>query len=614
MGLTQPMTGKMNKVKCGFAILLSFLACTVAQAQSVAEKARQYATEKNYDKAIELYGELYKQSPDSVYEEYISVLILGNKCKVAEKLVEKRAAAYPAYSRQPEVNLELGRVYDECSHPEKSKVQYDSVLGMLNGDDILTTNIAKAFTEINRNDYAILTYERALMLLGNPPMYGRPLAALYAKVGNLEKAVEALLRGGPSVFMTAESAKETLLELVGTDAQKIQQVQKGLIKKINQDPGNNYYGEILTWIYTQKNDWEGALIQIEAIDERNQENGRRVMDFARTAVAAKQYEIANKGFDAIIAKGKDVPYYILARSEKLAASLAQMQENNARKPEDIAALAALYDSFLVDYPKHYTMRTAADFATLHAVYGNNVKKAIDILKLAIAEPDTRRNMMGVFKLQLGDYYLLQGKVWDASLTYSQVEKEFKQDVMGEDARFRNARLAFYRGDFDLAQKQLGILKSGTTNLISNDAIDLSVLITENVEDSVTLPLERFATAGLLLFQNKDSEAEALVDSISNAYPKHPLNDDLVMMRASIAMKHQDFPKALAHLKEVIEKYGKDVQGDDAVYKTAEIYYNDLHQPVEAKKYYEQLIIDYPGSTYAQAARQKLAELKAQGVQ
>jgi tetratricopeptide (TPR) repeat protein len=223
-------------------------------------------------------------------------------------------------------------------------------------------------------------------------------------------------------------------------------------------------------------------------------------------------------------------------------------------------------------------------------------------------------MMGVFKLQLGDYYLLQGKVWDASLTYSQVEKEFKQDVMGEDARFRNARLAFYRGDFDLAQKQLGILKSGTTNLISNDAIDLSVLITENVEDSVTLPLERFATAGLLLFQNKDSEAEALVDSISNAYPKHPLNDDLVMMRASIAMKHQDFPKALAHLKEVIEKYGKDVQGDDAVYKTAEIYYNDLHQPVEAKKYYEQLIIDYPGSTYAQAARQKLAELKAQGVQ
>jgi regulator of sirC expression with transglutaminase-like and TPR domain len=108
------------------------------------------------------------------------------------------------------------------------------VLAMLNGDDILTTNVAKAFTEINRNDYAILTYERALLLLGNPPMYWRPLAALYAKVGNLEKAVEALLRGGPSVFMTAESAKETLLELVGTDAQKIQQVQKGLIKKINQ--------------------------------------------------------------------------------------------------------------------------------------------------------------------------------------------------------------------------------------------------------------------------------------------------------------------------------------------------------------------------------------------
>jgi tetratricopeptide (TPR) repeat protein len=222
-------------------------------------------------------------------------------------------------------------------------------------------------------------------------------------------------------------------------------------------------------------------------------------------------------------------------------------------------------------------------------------------------------MMGLFKLQLGDYYLLTGKVWDASLTYSQVEKEYKQDVMAEDARFRNARLAFYRGDFDLAQKLLGILKSGTSTLISNDAIDLSVLITENVEDSNTAPLQRFATAGLLMFQNKDKEAELLIDSIVTAAPKHPLADDIVMMHARLAIKHRDFTKALTYLKEVAEKYGKDVLGDDAVYKMAEIYDEELHQPQEAKKLYEQLVIDYPGSTYVQAARQRLSDMKAQGI-
>lgn len=592
-------------------LALPFLA---AAQELSADRARMLAAEKKYDEAILIFSELYKTQPDSVYQDYLNALLDGGKHKQAEKLVEKKVTDRPMRMQDPGLNMELGMVYDRIGKPEKAKVQYDSIIGMINGDDIFTSNIAKAFIDGGRNDYAIKTYERALQMLGNPPMYGRALANLYAKTGDLEKAMDALLRGGPSVFMTADQAKEQLLEIVGTDQKRILQVQKALVKKINQEPANNYYGEILTWVYTQKDDWDGALIQIEAIDERNQETGRRVMDFARQAVLARQFEVANKAFDDIIAKGNQSPYYVLAKSEKLAAGLKQIELNAARKPEDVAALAALYDSFMVEFPKQYTQKTAADFATLHAVYGNNVKRAIEILNKSIAEPDTRRNMMGQFKLQLGDYYLLSGRIWDASLSYSQVEKEYKQEIIAEDARFRNARLSFYRGDFDLAQKQLTILKSGTSNLISNDAIDLSVLITENVEDSVTAPLHRFAAAGLLMFQNKDKEAAAIIDSIMTAWPKHPLADDIVMMHAKLAIKHRDFPEALKRLAEVTEKYGKDVLADDAVFKTAEIYDKELHQPQEAKTRYEQLIIDYPGSTYAQVARLRLEEMRTQGVQ
>jgi predicted Zn-dependent protease len=390
------MTGKNNIMKALSVALLLLAAASNSFAQATADKARQLAEEKKYDDAVKMYDELYKRQPDSFYTDYLNTLLEAGKFKQAEKLAEKKASLFPKNVRSPEMNMELGQVYDKAGKPDKAKVQYDSVLGMLNGDDIFTTNIAKTFVDAGRDDYAILTYERALMLLGNPPMYGRQLATLYAKTGNLEKSVDALLRGGPSVFMTADNAKEMLLELLGTDPKKLQQVQKALVKKINQEPGNNYYGEILTWIYTQKDDWDGALIQIEAIDERNKESGRRVMDFARSAVAARQFEVANKSFDDIIAKGVEAPYYVLAKSEKLAAGLAQLELNEARKPEDVAGLAALYDSFLVEFPKHYTMKTAADFAKLEAVYGNNVKKAITILNRSIAEPDTRRNMMGQF--------------------------------------------------------------------------------------------------------------------------------------------------------------------------------------------------------------------------
>lgn len=510
--------------------------------------------------------------------------------------------------------MELGMVYDKVGKPDKARVQYDSVLSMINGDDIFTSHVAKMFTDNGRNDYAIKTYERALQMLGNPPMYGRQLAELYYAQGNLEMAIQSLLRGGPNVFTTAESAKEIMLEMLGNDPEKLRIAQKTLVKSINEQPGNNYYEELLTWIYTQKDDWEGALMQIEAINERNNENGHRLIAFARTALAAKQYEIAEQAYNDIVEKGPDGQNYLYARSERLAVMFTHLQNNHARTAEDIAKLIAAYDSFLTEHPEQYALRPAADEARLLAEYGNNVKRAIAILDTALARPETRHNMMGQFKLQLGDYYLLVGREWDASLEYSQVEKEFKQDVMGEDARFRNARLAYYQGDFELAQKLLGILKSGTSNLIANDAIDLSVLITENVEDSVTYPLERFAYAGLLLFQNKDKEAEALADSIAKAYPKHPLNDDIIMMKATIATKHRDFNAALAFLQQIVKNYGDDVLADDALYRIAEIYNDELANAEEARKYYEQLIIDFPGSTWVQTARQKLALLKAGSTQ
>jgi len=576
-----------------------------AFAQPSVSDARQYAADKNYGKAIELYSELYSLSPDSVYSEYLTTLIAAKKYKDAEKTVEKQMTL----RENPYLHIDLGIVYSSEGKEEKGKEEFETVLKMVNGDDMLTQRVVKAFTDAGKDDYAILAYEKTIQLVGSPFIYAGPLAALYAKTGALDKAIDLLVGTyNPAQFGNVENIKTLLLQILGNDPDKLEQTQKILVKKINAQPENIYYAELLTWIFTQKNDWDGALIQIEAIDERNQETGKRLVDLARSATNAKQYQAAVKAYDDVIAKGKGLDNYATASSEKLATLLTQLKNNPAYKPEDVTSLEKLYDSFMVEFPKYYSTQTTTDFATLEAQYGNDVPKAIDILQKGIAVPDTRRNIAGNFKLQLGDYYVLVGQLWEASLEYSQVDKEFKQDDLGEDARFRNAKLAYYRGDFDWAQRQLRVLKSATSELIANDALYLSVLITENVEDSNLVPLQRFANAGLLLFQNKDKEAEDLLDSLNKAFPKHPLNDDILMLRAEIAIKHRDYNKALGYLKNIYEQYGKDVLGDDAVFKMAEIYQDDLHQIDQAKHFYEQLIIDYPGSTYVQTARQKLAEL------
>jgi predicted Zn-dependent protease len=598
------MQKRLNK---GFFVLLAVLLVSCGSgvyAQATTANARQLATDKKYDKAIVLYTEIYGLSPDSVYTEYLNMLLVSKKFKQAEQLVQKQMTLRD----NPFLQIDLGLVYDADGNKDKAKEQYAKVLKMINGDILVTERVAKAFAIVNKDDYAVQAYEQGGNLIGAPYYFKIPLAILHAKNSNYDKAIDVLLIPIPNMGLNLEEVKNLLLELLGTDQTKMQQVQKTLIKKINEHPENVYYVELLTWIFTQKNDWEGALIQMEAIDERNKENGHRLMDLARNANNAKQYDVAERAYDDIIVKGRESPYYFLSRSERLATGLNRIKNSAENKPEAINSLAAMYDSFFVEFPKHYGMQSASDFALLLAQYADNVPKAITVLKKGINEPDAKRDMVGRFKLQLGDYYVLIGKVWEASLTYSQVDKDFKQDAIAEDARFRNAKLAYYRGDFDWAQKQLDILKHATSQLIANDAIYLSVLITENVADSDLVPLQRFAYAGLLLFQNKDAEAEALLDSINKAYPEHPLNDDILMTRADMARKRLQFEKALDYLKNIKDKYGEDVLGDDAVFKTAEIYQNDLHKNDEAKKYYEQLIIDYIGSTYVQVARQRLNEM------
>ena len=609
----------MNRVKLGLlSVLMMFLGNVVFgqdQPGSVSITPIFDSTdkgadkEKTIDKAPQItlsdYSELYKRSPDSVYDQYRYMLIEAKQYKEAEKVVQNQMS----HNRQNAfLHIDLGDVYAWEKKYDKAQQQYDSLLRVINGDDILTQRIAKAFIDAGNEEYAILTYEKAAHLLNAPYYYNLPLAKLYDKCGNLDRAIDMLLVFIPGQGVNLESVKSLLLEMLGNDAAKLQQMQRALIKKINDDPGNAYYAELITWIYTQKNDWDGALIQIEALDERNKEGGRRLMEFARLAMIAKQYETAAKAYDDVMAMGATAANYVAAGSEKLSVAFLGLKNDTIVTTDAVNNLLKLYDSFMVQNPRVYSTQTAADYAALEAQYAGNAPRAIEILQKALGMADTRRELAGRFKLQMGDYYLLSGQIWDASLTYSQVDKEFKQDILGEDARFRNAKLAYYRGDFVWAQKQLSVLKASTSELIANDALYLSVLITENVEDSNYYPLERFAYADLLLFQNKDTEAEALLDSINKAFPKHPLNDDIIMLRAELAIKRHDYNKALSYLKNIYEQYGKDVLGDDAVYKMAEVYQNNLHQTELAKHYYEQLIIDYPGSTYVQTARQKLAEI------
>src|SRR5690606_21660164 len=177
--------------------------------------------------------------------------------------------------------------------------------------------------------------------------------------------------------------------------------------------------------------------------------------------------------DAILEERKGLPVFAMAKAERLNVRMQQLQENPFFKPEDITSLQQEYAAIFEEFPQYYNTETLRDYALLEAQYANNPEKGIELLTRAVNTPSARKAFNGWAKLQLGDYYVLAGKIWDASLTYSQVDKEFREDMLGEEARFRNAKLAYYRGDFEWAQAQLNVLKASTSELIANDAMYLS---------------------------------------------------------------------------------------------------------------------------------------------
>ncbi len=201
--------------------------------------------------------------------------------------------------------------------------------------------------------------------------------------------------------------------------------------------------------------------------------------------------------------------------------------------------------------------------------------------------------------------LIKGEVWDASLLYAQVDKDFKYDQLGEQAKLKNAKVSYYTGNFNFAKGQLDVLKGSTSKLIANDAMELSILITDNSTiDTSTTPLLMYARADLMSYQNKDSLAVNTLDSINTIYPGHALADEVLFKKYEIAYKRQEFEKCIEFLESIATTYSYDILADDAYFKLAELYDFVLKDAEKAKENYGKILFDYQGSLYVVEARKR----------
>jgi TolA-binding protein len=232
----------------------------------------------------------------------------------------------------------------------------------------------------------------------------------------------------------------------------------------------------------------------------------------------------------------------------------------------------------------------------------------------MALTDIKPSYKAECKLELGDALLFSGDLWESGLLYSQVDKAFKYEEIGREAKYRNAKLDFYRGEFQWAQAQLDVLKSSTSQLIANDAMYLSLLISDNtVFDSTTDALTIYSHADLLSYRNKRQEALQTLDTLLEKFPTHPLFDDALFKKAEIFTLEKRYHEADSLYGNVVSGFPTGIISDDAQFRRAQIHEKFLNDTPGAMQLYEELLKNYPGSTFAVEARKRYRALRGDKV-
>jgi len=591
-------------------LLLSmlFLGCffsAVAQSDDLL-LARQYAASGEKDKASQIYQKLYKQDNEAYFKAYCYSLISLKKLDEAENLAKKMLKKHPG---NIDYIITLGSIYTEKGDLPKAESAYKEILKGVPPDEAQISNIANQLYQAGNTDYAIKVFLQGRSTLHNEQLFTMPLISMYRF--QREKILMAgeylnMLITNPDYLYQAQNNLASQF-----DGPADYEVFKGLLlEKIQKNPQALVFIQLLTWQYLQQKEYELALNQVIALSKRQKDNGEQVYQLCQTLIGDEEYDAAIRGYNFIISKGKEQEYYIPSRIELLNTKNLKVTSGKYQQ-QDLISLEKDYQDLLAEFGRNSSTAFAMQkLARLQAFKLYKTAEAEKLLEQAVQVQGIQSKLLADCKMDLGDIYLLNNQPWEATLLYSQVEKAFPNTNTAQEAKYRNARLAYFTGDFNWAKAQLDVLKAATSQLIANDALNLSLLITDNTTfDTTGNALKMYARADFLIYKEQTDRALITLDSINRVYPGNTLADDILMAKARIFIQQKQYAAAIIPLQKILDEHPNELWADDAVFMMADLYENHLNNQPKAQTLYQKIITDYPSSLWINQARKKFRALR-----
>ena len=583
------------------------------QIQTQSNLAFQYYNARDFEKAAPLMFGVYELTRNSTYFKYYLDCLIQLE-KFDEAVSQIQDALKKQRPERPEYYVHWGYVLKVQKKPEEGIAKYQKALELVAANRNEYALLANAFLGWQEYEFAKQTYLKGEQVLG-AGVFDYELARAYSYLRDYNKMMEKyldLVSQNEKLLPQVQSGISSTMRL-DFDDEMLQTFREQVLKRIQANPEVIGYNRLLIWFFLQENKFSSALRQSIALDRRTGQEDEQIIQLGNMALNNKKYDDAQKAFDYLMGKGKENPFFTQSFALKIHASyLNYIAELSGDKQEGEKIAVQFKEGIDFLGVSSVTLNMIQENAHLLAFYLDRTVEAIELLNRALEIPRLKPEELGRIKTEMADIYVYSNDPWEATLIYSQVIELNKTNSLGDDVKLKKAKLGYYLGNFSWAKAQLDVLKASTSKLTANDAMELSLLIGNNLNlDTTAVPLQMFARADLLFFQNKNEMAMAALDSLTELYPYHSLVDDILFRKAKIEIDKQNYAEAAKHLEKIVSDFSYDLLGDDAHFMLAEIYNYNLGEPEKARDLYKSILTRYPGSVFTEESREKYRVLRQQ---
>ena len=573
--------------------------------------AIRYYNARDYEKALPLLKEVYEITHSSAYfRYYLTCLTEMQRFQEAENELQQEIRKQK--NTAPEFLVHWGYILKEQGKKDEANEKFRLALENISPNKGSYMSVANTFLMYQEYIWSRDTYLQGQKALEAEDFsYELARAYLYLRdYGNMMEEYLNLLRADEKQLARVESSLSSAMRLDIDDGLR-DQFREQILLRIQSEPGVIGYNRLLIWFFLQEKKFANALRQSIAIDRRTGNEAGQIAQLGDMALRNKEYAEAKKAYKYLMDQGTESPFFAQAFARNLNASYFEYTNSFPDDREKGLALAKEFNDgmeFLQYSPA--TLNLIRQYAHLLTFYLNDPQQALQVLEKGLKIPGLKPEQSGELKTEMADAYVFADDPWEAMLLYSQVIDENKTNSLGDDVKLKKARLGYYMGNFSWAKAQLDVLKASTSKLTANDAMELSMMIGNNLNlDTTAVPLQMFAKADLRFFQNRNAEAMAVLDSLETQFPYHTLVDDILYRKAKLEISKQNYELAAAYLDTIVTDYGYELLGDDALYLLAGICNYDLDQKERARDLYKQMLTTYPGSVYIEESRAKYRELR-----